>query len=76
MHNTAQRNAQFRDTAEQLVFPYGSAAAAAAARGELWTPNLKPEAVKVGEGSSVWESEVLVWFGDLNVRPTLARTGS
>ena len=74
MHNTAQRNAQFRDTAEQLVFPHG--AAGQAARGELWTPNLKPEAVKVGEGSSVWESEVLVWFGDLNVRPTLARTES
>ncbi|GAA5845905.1 hypothetical protein JCM9279_002419 [Rhodotorula babjevae] len=74
VHNTAQRNAQFRDTAEQLVFPPGSAAAAAAAaRGELWTPNLKPEAVKVGEGSSVWESEVLVWFGDLNYRLDLPR---
>ncbi|KPV72858.1 uncharacterized protein RHOBADRAFT_66874 [Rhodotorula graminis WP1] len=77
VQNTAQRNAQYRDTAEQLLFPYGppgSATAAAAARGaEAWTPNLNPEAVKVGEGWSVWESEVLVWFGDLNYRLDLPR---
>ncbi|GAA5911997.1 hypothetical protein JCM8208_006453 [Rhodotorula glutinis] len=76
VHNTAQRNAQFRDTAEQLVFPYGSSAAAAAAaarNAEAWTPNLKPEAVKIGEGWSVWESEVLVWLGDLNYRLDLPR---
>ncbi|GAA6050694.1 hypothetical protein NBRC10513_004222 [Rhodotorula toruloides] len=67
--NVAQRNAQFRDTAAQLLFPFASYE-----ERDAWTPNLKPDAPRpVGEGWSVWESDVLVWMGDLNYRLELPR---
>ncbi|BGP44054.1 hypothetical protein JCM10449v2_008111 [Rhodotorula kratochvilovae] len=69
VQNVSQRNAQFRDTAAQLVFPYSRSSE----RAEAWAPNLRPDAPKVGEGWGVWESEVLVWLGDLNYRIDLPR---
>ncbi|BGO96216.1 hypothetical protein JCM10020v2_007953 [Rhodotorula toruloides] len=67
--NVAQRNAQFRDTAAQLLFPFASYE-----ERDAWTPNLKPDAPRpLGEGWSVWESDVLVWMGDLNYRLELPR---
>lgn len=61
--NVAQRNAQFHDTAAQLLLPFASYE-----ERDAWTPNLQPEAPRPpGAGWSVWESEVLVWMGDLNV---------
>ncbi|BGP28134.1 hypothetical protein JCM10295v2_007121 [Rhodotorula toruloides] len=67
--NVAQRNLQFHDTAAQLLFPFASYE-----ERDAWTPNVKPDAPRpVGEGWSVWESEVLVWMGDLNYRLELPR---
>ncbi|TNY22252.1 Endonuclease/exonuclease/phosphatase [Rhodotorula diobovata] len=72
VQNVAQRNAQFRDTAAQLVFPRGPGASPDPS--QVWTPDLRPESVKAGgEGWSVWESEALIWLGDLNYRVDLPR---
>lgn len=71
VQNVAQRNAQFRDTAAQLVFPRGPGASPDPS--QVWAPDLKPESIKAGgEGWSVWESEALIWLGDLNVRGSVA----
>ncbi|GAA6054854.1 hypothetical protein JCM3770_004109 [Rhodotorula araucariae] len=70
VQNVTQRNAQFRDTAAQLVFPYPSGAE----RSDVWVPNLRPDAPKIGLGWGVWQTEVLVWMGDLNYRIDLPRT--
>ncbi|GAA6016682.1 hypothetical protein JCM10207_000146 [Rhodosporidiobolus poonsookiae] len=80
--NVAQRNAQVRDTAATLLFPFSSSApdpslaspVDAASERDLWTPNLRPEAVRpIGDGYSVWDCETLVWLGDLNYRIDLPR---
>ncbi|GJN94692.1 hypothetical protein Rhopal_007783-T1 [Rhodotorula paludigena] len=73
VQNTAQRNAQFRDTAAQLVFPRSSSSSTGAVA-EGWTPDLRPgKSTPAGEGWSVWECEALVWMGDLNYRVDLPR---
>lgn len=62
----SQRNAQFRDIASQLLFPYVEGEAR-----DPWTPNLKvfetAERPPPGEGWSVNETAILIWAGDLNV---------
>ncbi|GAA5852023.1 hypothetical protein JCM8547_000130 [Rhodosporidiobolus lusitaniae] len=73
--NVAQRNAQVRDTASMLFFPLSEEGKK---ERDPWTPNLRPDAVRpvgagAGEGYGVWESETLVWMGDLNYRIDLPR---
>ncbi|GAA5962330.1 hypothetical protein JCM21900_003091 [Sporobolomyces salmonicolor] len=67
--NVNQRNAQVRDTAAQLLFPLADGESR-----DPWTPNLRPGGERpLGEGSSIWDSGVLVWMGDLNYRVDLPR---
>lgn len=63
--NSAERNAQFRSTTSQLLFP---PTGEESEHHNDWSLNLRPtEARPAGNGSTVWDCEALFWMGDLNV---------
>lgn len=63
--NSAERNAQFRTTTSQLLFPLSNEDSA---QRDEWTSCLRPdEARPAGAGWSVWDCDGLFWMGDLNV---------
>ncbi|GAA5970439.1 hypothetical protein JCM11641_001710 [Rhodosporidiobolus odoratus] len=70
--HASQRTAQLAQTAETLRFAKEEKAE------EQWTPSLQPlreraRGVGAGDGWSVWDSEAMVWMGDLNYRLDLSR---
>lgn len=65
--NSAERNAQFRTTTSQLLFPLSSNDGAD--QRDEWSSCLRPdEARPAGAGASVWDCDGLFWMGDLNYR--------
>lgn len=63
--NSAERNAQFRTTTSQLLFPPSNDGSD---QRDEWSTCLRPdEARPAGAGASVWDCDGLFWMGDLNV---------
>ncbi|KWU42743.1 DNase I-like protein [Rhodotorula sp. JG-1b] len=64
--NSAERNAQFRTTTSQLLFPLSNDGSD---QRDEWSSCLRPdEARPAGAGASVWDCDGLFWMGDLNYR--------
>ncbi|KAM0787054.1 hypothetical protein ACM66B_006318 [Microbotryomycetes sp. NB124-2] len=68
LNQTEARNQMFHDTVKGLTFQVDKTQSR-----DPWTPSLRPEMERAIGTASVFETNHLIWFGDLNYRIDLPR---